>query len=25
VEVKLFDLRRTPDDCVFWIEGSNIY
>jgi hypothetical protein len=25
VEVKLFDLRRTPDDCLFVIEGSNIY
>lgn len=25
VEVKIFNLRRTPDDCVFVIEGSKIW
>lgn len=25
VEVKIFNLKRTPDDCVFVIEGSKIW
>lgn len=25
VEARIFDLRRTPDDCLFVIEGANLF
>lgn len=24
IEVKIFNLKRTPDDCVFYVEGSKL-